>query len=58
MKWTGIALVTQSVGKEDKLDTVLTIEGRHINYLAIATRWSTSIIKVSGRIHSNTFKEG
>ena len=29
---------------------------RHFNYLAIATRWSTSVIKVSGGTHSNTFK--
>ena len=29
---------------------------RHINYLAVATRWSGSVIKVSGWMHSDEFK--
>ena len=27
-----------------------------MNYLAVATRWSTSFIKVSGRMRSDEFK--
>ena len=42
--------------KEDEVDAILTIEGRCINYLTVATRQSASIIKVSGRSHSDTFK--
>ena len=35
-------------GKEDKVDIVLAIEGGKLNYLAVATRQSTSVVKVSG----------
>ena len=43
-------------GKEDKVDAVLAIEGRHINYLTVATRRSASVVKVSGQMHSDVFK--
>ena len=43
-------------GKEDEVEAVLAKEGRHINYLAVATRQSASVIKVSVRMHSDAFK--
>ena len=42
-------------GKDLKTDAVLAIEGGVINYLAVATRQSSSVIKVSGWIHSDEF---
>ena len=43
-------------GKDVEVDAVLAIEGGRINYLAVATRWSILVIKVSGRMHSDEFK--
>ena len=44
-------------GKDMKVDAILAIRRRRrINYLAIATRWSTSVIKVSGQMRSDEFK--
>ena len=45
-------------GKEDEVYAILVIEGRHINYLAIAARQGTSVINVSGRMHSYAFERG
>ena len=41
--------------KEDEVDVILAIEGRRINYQAVATRQSTSVIKVNVQMH---IKEG
>ena len=44
----GVALVTQChthLATKDEVDTVLAIEGRCINYLAVATKQSASVIK-------------
>ena len=43
-------------GKDVEVDAVLAIEGRCINHLVVATRRSTSAIKVSGRMRSDEFK--
>ena len=56
----GMALVIQhviiTVGKEDKVDTMLAIEGAVvITYVAGATGQSASIIKVSGQKFTDTF---
>ena len=43
-------------GKENKVEAVLAIEQRHMNYQAVATRWRAPVIKVRVRSHSNAFK--
>ena len=48
----GVALVTQHVVHARQRCH----KRRHINYLAVATRWSTLVIKVSEQMHSNEFK--
>ena len=45
----------ESLTQKTKVDTVLAIE-RGLNYLPVAIRWSTSVIKVSVQMCANTFK--
>ena len=46
-------------GKDVGVDAILAIEGSiYVNYFLIATRLSTSVIKVSGQMHSDEFKKG
>ena len=48
-----MALVTQHItthGNEDKVDTLLDTEGGILTVRTVATRRSTSVIKVSGRV--------
>ena len=59
INWMGMALVTQHVVHtwQRCQSWCCTIHRRRrINYLAVATRQSTSFIKVSGQMHSNEFK--
>ena len=45
-----MALVTHvsyTPGKQNEVKAVLVIEGRHINYQVVETRWNASVIKVS-----------
>ena len=59
INWMGAALVTQLVmhARQRCRSWHRTIHRRrHINYLMVATRWSTSFIKVSGRMCSDEFK--
>ena len=62
INWMGVALVTLYIvhARQDaKVDAILCGHRRkHINYLAIATRWSALVIKVSGRMSSDESKEG
>ena len=59
INWMGMALVTQCVmhTRQRCWSWHCTIHRRRlINYLAVATTWSASVIKMSGQIHSNEFK--
>ena len=59
INWMGVALVTQRVmhATQKCQSWCCTNHGRRrINYLAVATRRSTSVIKVNGRMHSDEFK--
>ena len=47
----GVAILTQHIVNAYQGDMVLATKGP-------PERWSASFIKVSGRIHSNAFKEG
>ena len=42
-------------GKEIKVEAVLAIEGRCINYQTVATRCSASVIKMSMQMGSDAF---
>ena len=56
INWMGMALVTQHTRQRYQSRHHTNHKRRNINYLAVATRRSTSVIKVSGRVHSNKFK--
>ena len=59
INWKSVVLVTQLIvhAKQRCPSWCRTSHRRRrINYLAVATRWSASIIKVSGRMHSDKFK--
>ena len=59
IKWMGMALVTQHVmhARQRWQSWCRTSNGRrHINYLAVVTRQSASVIKVSRRMCSDKFK--
>ena len=43
--------------KEDKIGTILAREGDVFNYLTVATRQASSVIKISGWAHDDIFKE-
>ena len=40
--------------KRDKVDAIIALSGR-FNDATLVTRWSASIIKVNGCMHSDTF---
>ena len=59
INWKGLALVTQGAmhAKQRCQSWCHTSHRRRrINYLAVATRWSATVIKVSGWMHSDDFK--
>ena len=59
INWMGMALVTQCImnARHRYWSWHSTSHRRrYINYLVVATRWSTSVIKVSGQMCSDKFK--
>ena len=59
INWMGVALVRQHIVHARQRCQIwchASHRRRHTNYLAVATRWSTSVIKVSGQMRSDKFK--
>ena len=59
INWKGLALVTQHVVHDRQICQSwchTSHRRKRISYLAVATRWSCSVIKVSGWMHRFKFK--
>ena len=56
VEWCGLNNTTHCIYlAKNKIEAALAIEGRYIIYLAVATRWSASVIKVSVQTCSDAF---